>query len=123
MNNQERYEKDLKIIPKGESKTYVIDGLDTVIYRTDMGHLCGYVCVPEDTEIDWVNEIHCHGGITFQDWRDFFITNGYYIGFDCAHSGDWSPYSPEIFKETYKDVDFVQNELKNIIEQVKGKLK
>ena len=123
MTNRDRYEADLLTLQKGHVKTAIVDGFDTVIYRTDMGHLCGYVRVPEDTEIDWVNEIQCHGGITFQGWRDFLITNGYYIGFDCAHYGDWMPYDFIFYEGTYKDVDFVRNELEEIIKQVKEKLK
>ena len=121
MTNQERYEEDLLTLQKGHVKTDTVDGFDTVIYRTDMGHLCGYVRIPENTKVDWEKEIQCHGGITFQGWRDFGITNGYYVGFDCAHYGDWMPYDSIFYEGTYKDVDFVQNEIKNIIKQLKEK--
>lgn len=41
MTNQERYEEDLKIIPKGGSKAYVIDGFNACIRRHGhIGHLC-----------------------------------------------------------------------------------
>ena len=64
MTNQERYEEDLKIIPKGGSKAYVIDGFNACIRRHGyIGHLCGYVEVPDGLSVN-IDEINCHGGIT-----------------------------------------------------------
>lgn len=88
MTNQERYEEDLKIIPGGGSKAYVIDGFNACIRRHEyIGHLCGYVEVPEELSVN-IDEINCHGGITFNDNWSEFPTNGHYIGFDCMHFGD-----------------------------------
>ena len=52
------------------------------------GHLCGYVRIPEthpyfrkeDIDLD------CHGGINFNEAHE-----EHWIGFDCAHSGDYVP--------------------------------
>ena len=125
MTNQERYEEDLKIIPEGGSKAYVIDGFNACIRRHGyVGHLCGYVEVPDGLSVD-INKIECHGGITFNDSWSEFPTDGYYIGFDCMHFGDWEPISAREglsrSDDTYKDSEFVLNEIKNIIKQLKEK--
>lgn len=121
MTNQERYEEDLKIIPKLGDKTYDIDGFEAVIYRHSLGHLCGYVRIPLDSDINGEREIECHGGITFQGEIDFNTINGNFIGFDCAHYGDWIESCPGFDGDTYKDTEFVLNEIKNIIKQLKEK--
>ena len=121
MDNQERFLKDLLAIPRRSYKTYIIDGFDAVVYRTDLGHLCGYVRIPLYSTLDGEKEIDCHGGITFQGERDFGTTNGNYIGFDCAHLGDWTPIDSGLGDEIYKDTNFVLNELKHIVKQLKEK--
>lgn len=125
MTNQERYENDLKIIPKGGSKAYVIDGFNACIRRHGyIGHLCGYVEVPDGLSVN-IDEIDCHGGITFDDNWSEFPTNGHYIGFDCMHFGDWDPLLASngwsSVNYTYKDTEFALNEIKNIIKQLKEK--
>lgn len=73
------------------------------------GHLCGYVQIPEDHP--YFNKDHshsnidAHGGLTFWDFGDF-NENGYidskdifWIGYDCAHAGDYVP-SFELFRRT-----------------------
>ena len=125
MTNRERYEEDLKIIPEGGSKAYVIDGFNACIRRNGrFGHLCGYVEVPDGLSVD-IDEIDCHGGITFNDHWSEFPTDGYYIGFDCLHYRDWEPFSARAMllasDHTYKDSEFVLNEIKNIIKQLKEK--
>lgn len=125
MTNRERYEEDLKIIPEGGSKAYVIDGFNACIRRPGrFGHLCGYVEVPDGLSVD-IDEIDCHGGITFNGHWSEFPTDGYYIGFDCLHYRDWDPFSARAMllasDHTYKDSEFVLNEIKNIIKQLKEK--
>lgn len=127
MTNQERYEEDLKVIPEGGSKAYVIDGFNACIRRHGyIGHLCGYVEVPDGLSVD-IDEINCHGGITFNDNWSEFPTDGYYIGFDCLHFGDWDKITANarlsFINQTYKDSKFVLNEIKNIIKQLKEKQK
>lgn len=126
MTNQERCWEDLKIIPEGGNKAYVIDGFNACIIRDrDIGYLCGYVEVPDGLNVD-VDEIACHGGITFNGHWSKFPTDGYYIGFDCIHVGDWDPITARVglsIGNTYKDSEFVLNEIKNIIKQLKEKQK
>ena len=55
------------------------------------GHLCGYIQIPEThpyfrKKHKLSNDLDCHGGITFED-----IHEEHWIGFDCAHSGDYVP--------------------------------
>lgn len=125
MTNQERYEEDLKIIPEGGSKDYFIDGFNACIIRHSfVGHLCGYVEVPDGLSVD-IDEIDCHGGITFNDRWIVFPTDGYYIGFDCMHFRDWTPIGAKeglIYSDDeYRDTEFVLNEIKHIIKQLKEK--
>lgn len=60
-----------------------------ILYPT--GCRCGYVKLANP--IDSVDEIMCHGGITFNQLVDdnsyrFGNKHGHWIGFDCAHIGD-----------------------------------
>ena len=72
-----------------------------------------------------VNEIDCHGGITFNERWSEFPTANYCIGFDCMHFRDWNPLSAKeglsSDEDTYRDTEFVLNEIKNIIKQLKEK--
>ena len=125
MTNQERYEEDLKVIPEGGSKNYVIDGFHACIRRHGyVGHLCGYVEVPDGLDVN-INGINCHGGITFNDRWDELPTDGRYIGFDCMHFRDWNPVSAKegltYSDDEYRDTEFVLNEIKKIIKQLKEK--
>ena len=125
MTNQERYEEDLKVIPEGGSKAYIIDGFNACIRRHGyVGHLCGYVEVPDGLSVN-INEIDCHGGITFNDHWDELPTDGYYIGFDCMHFRDWNPISARegltYSEDEYRDSEYVLNEIKHIIKQLKEK--
>lgn len=125
MTNQERYEEDLKVIPEGGSKAYVIDGFNACIRRHGfVGHLCGYVEVPDGLSVN-INEIACHGSITFNDRWDELPTDGYYIGFDCMHFRDWTPLSAKegltYDDDEYRDSEYVLNEIKHIIKQLKEK--
>lgn len=107
------------------------------------GHWCGYVRLPEGHA--WINKeglnIDCdiHGGITFTGER-FEDIRGFWVGFDCAHASDILPSVDNLFSEnyqpdllvdqisafipnftnkTYKNIDFVINELKSLAEKAK----
>lgn len=64
-----------------------------LITFTDMGSRCGYVAIPDGQTIN-IDEIECHGGITFEgtdhNAKDLLPIkcNDLWIGFDCAHFGD-----------------------------------
>lgn len=104
------------------------------------GHLCGYVKIPQDHSW-WKNnfyhhevDIDCHGGLTYNDCE-----NGHWIGFDCAHSGDYVPTSElfrkisgintlfpppngfencSIFNPVYRNGEFCIEQCKHIIEKL-----
>lgn len=106
------------------------------------GHLCGYVQIPSDHpyhhKVYEDMEIDCHGGLTFGKESD-----AHWIGFDCAHMGDYTPslgyfrkISPKmkswretfpitegfeefsLFNPTYKNISYCIDECKNIVEQL-----
>jgi len=65
--------------------------------------------------------IMVHGGITYDECTEDILT----IGFDCAHSGDFTPgflYTlGERFKrdgDTYKDVEYIRTELESVSKQI-----
>lgn len=110
----------------------------------ELKHLCGYVELPEkhklygETNVDneFLLNLDIHGGVTYAKDKRFkdiyravplFIDEyvPYVVGFDCGHAGDYSPYSwstgisKALSYETYKDIDYVTNECKNLAKQLK----
>lgn len=107
------------------------------------GHLCGYVKVPEDHHLFgkrsecWDADLDCHQGITFSEFHE-----EHWIGFDCAHSGDYVPtmemmrkkrrYSGEfelfpipegfenctLFHPVYRNMEYCIYECKRLIESL-----
>ncbi|MFA9413311.1 hypothetical protein ACERC8_01490 [Streptococcus sp. E29BA] len=117
MVQQELFERDLEKVGMYGQKSLEVDGFKALIRRTPMGHLCGYVEVPEDLSVD-TNYIDCHGGVTAdQSDVESFPTTGRYIGFDCAHAGDWTPWHQEGF---YRNYEFVVGEIEGIVRQLKN---
>ena len=112
---KQRYLADLEKLGKNESTTGSISGYRYAIFRTDLGNLCGYVEMTGSRSD--VETIECHGGVTYDYDSDkhLFGLSGHFIGFDCAHASDWVP---GIGFGTYKDVDFVMEEIKKIIDQL-----
>jgi hypothetical protein len=100
-----------------ESHGYVCE----VKRHTSFGTLMGYVYIPTDHPIAQAkipeDVLAVHGGITYWDARD----GAFVVGFDCAHAGDIVP-NNGIMKfagDTYKDFDFVINQLENLARQIK----
>lgn len=114
-------------------------GLPCLIKRNRAGALCGYVGVPEGhpwhgqdyTEPEPYPEVH--GGLTYAapctEGGDEASTichipepgepdNVWWLGFDCAHSGDLCPsYERRWFQDTYKAMAYVENECATLAEQ------
>ena len=94
------------------------------------GQLNGYVRIPENHPFynkgyDDI-KIECHGGLTFSG--ELEGETGFYIGFDTAHYLDFMPFMamingrdfPTIMEQTtYKDIDYVRNECKEIVDQLR----
>lgn len=86
-------EKTIEVIAKGEMLGFE---WFVVSYGT---HPCCYIKIPEDHELFEVdyrdyydNDIHinCHGGITYSANRLLDgLDNGWYIGWDYTHLGDY----------------------------------
>lgn len=104
----------------------------------ELKHLCGYVELPKKHKLygkDYINneeifnEINVHGGVTYTNKIRFKQQNyiiDYVVGFDCAHTGDYSPYflpllgmNRVIGDDTYRDIEYVTNECKKLAKQLK----
>src|SRR6266852_2577156 len=85
-------------------KKWDFNGLQCVVARADladgdeglMKHRCGYVRIPQchkwhGKDYDDI-DVSVHGGLTFSKVEPCSHVDGtgYWIGFDCAHSGDAS---------------------------------
>jgi hypothetical protein len=109
------------------------------------GYFCGYVCIPKNHK-NYAKDpfkdfrYDCHGGLTYGRLEE---NEEYWIGFDCAHSGDLIPSMeklkqsrkdlfkecfeglqeykkmyPHLFINTYRNIDYCINECKSLAEQV-----
>ena len=107
----EYYYQDL--IKNGNEKEFFYMNYKCLIRRNvSMGHLCGYVFI--DKYIDVSKIKHIHGDITWGDHEK--------VGFDCAHlSTDFVPLINYSTKSVYKDFDFVESELKKLVNQLTQK--
>jgi len=120
-------------------------GYDCIINRSNVGALCGYVRVPKNSKfIDekLYSRLDVHGGITYTEKDE---DGDFWIGFDCSHHDDIIPIhglyeehmsdqlkhekqliksmvgDPLRINKTYKDFDFVTNEIMNIVDQMMKK--
>ncbi|MEM7621479.1 MAG: hypothetical protein AAF228_13715 [Pseudomonadota bacterium] len=83
-------------------------GLECLIIRNIVGALCGYVGVDKNhpaykvDAFDWSNpsleNIDVHWGLTFSGFLDRSNTELWFLGFDCAHSGDLAPGHNSLFE-------------------------
>ncbi len=104
------------------------------------GHFCGYVKIPKSHPLFRQRnlDLDCHGGLTCNE-----IHEEHWVGFDCAHTGDYVP-SIEHFRKTnpsirelakmlpipeglddcplfypvYKNIEFCTQECMNLITQL-----
>lgn len=99
-------------------------GFQCHIMRTRrMGHLCGYVDVPEGHPwyglgYDAITGVDVHGGLTYARATD----NVWRIGFDCGHAGDLIPgmvelYGPRDYGDIYRTIGYVEAECRKLAEQ------
>lgn len=119
-------------------------GFPCLIVRTPSGHLCGYVALPPNhpdykKDYDDIN-VDCHGGLTYGSLCSGHICHiskpgapddVYWVGFDHAHSGDYTPRNNE-FKEkfglhfsqqdyeVYRDIEYVIKGVKYLAEQLQS---
>lgn len=98
--------------------TFYYKGFKCNIKRNNMGAYCGYVDLKNEETYNKLDESIVHGGITGS-------LGPYSVGFDCCHFSDIMPFSYiysshgiTLNKGTFKDMQFVQNIIKNIVDSV-----
>jgi|JI9StandDraft_1071089.scaffolds.fasta_scaffold07875_7 hypothetical protein len=132
-----------------------ITGMDCLIKRSPVGALCGYVAVTPDhpaygKDYDDV-EVIVHGGLTYAAPCDEDPHSGichvseegdhaWWLGFDCAHSGDLAPSTKSILEELdhtfptlgqsavglggrvdeYRNIEYVRSQCVMLAVQLKG---
>lgn len=128
-------------------KDFMLDGYRCVIVGHEMGHRCGYVGLPVGHKLYGIGyddvDISVHGGLTYADGsRDSNYpveSELWWLGFDCAHCGDGKDfllikeladertYSMMLeiermypVKETIRTTEYVENELIEMVEQLKA---
>ena len=114
MENFKNYERDLLKLGHDESKVLKIGGATCMIRRVSAssgGYLCGYVSAPEGL---YMGDYHVHGGITFRGEID----GAYWYGFDCNAADDWSADGANIGKATYRDYDYVVEQLSGLVHRM-----
>lgn len=116
-------------------------GLNCVIHRGGSGALCGYVGIPKShpmhgKDYDAVHsempDLEVHGGLTYANEcqgavchvpKEVEDESLWWLGFDCAHSGDVCPAHLRFHGrmsdyERYKNVDYVRKETECLAEQL-----
>lgn len=122
---------------------FLYKGYDCIIVRNELGCLCGYVRIPKNSpfmETSLREGLQVHGNISHAETDEF---DDFWIGFDCAQYDDLVPAHEYITKtygddpydikkkfgdplrinKTYKNVNFVENELMNLVDQIFKKRK
>lgn len=107
-------------------KQGIYGGYDYLVLFVNGSHYCGYVKIPESHPLhgrpyDYI-DVECHGGLTFGRVTDFdhireTITNGYWIGWDYAHVGDYCAFMPDENDKKWTP-DEVEAEAKHVIDQL-----
>jgi hypothetical protein len=109
-----------KVRAEGNEKRFDYKGYPCVVLRRSI-HLCGYVGLPKGHKYygkDYRKiDVDVHGGLTYaEDDNGFWV-----IGFDCAHSGDYTGYCSFSFcssGNTYRDMEYVEVQIKNLVRQI-----
>jgi hypothetical protein len=133
LKSKSKLEQVLDIIQHEPNyETFEYKGYKVVIKRMMHfgGQLNGYVRIPvnhpyydKDFTSDDLENIQCHGGLTFSG--ELEGETGFFIGFDTAHYQDYMPFlqmnlstDRTMNDGTYKDITYVRNECKHIVDQL-----
>jgi hypothetical protein len=120
--------------------------LCAIVRQKDMQFLCGYVQIPFGKlrkkilrirripgryEYVLLRGIEAHGGLSFFGFhKNYRLSRGYWIGFDCAHAYDFMPgmmallnslqaHSGDFMRhDTYRDFAYVKAEVTDLARQV-----
>lgn len=87
-------------------------------------HFCGYVHSHKRVSKSDVCEFNVHGGLNFRKKGNLFPSpdlppySKWWYGFDCGHCYDLSPGGTIDADQTYRNFEFVQNEIKKLCDQL-----
>lgn len=114
-------------------------GMPCIIHRGPVGAWCGYVAVPPGHPwhgkemFDDALDARAHGGVTYTNTCSGEVCHVakpgepddvWWIGFDCAHSGDLSPSDTRLYGFSYgvyRDQRYVTEQTKDLAEQARLK--
>lgn len=96
-------------------------GFPALVLFVNNSHNCGYVGFEKNHWVYGLNydhfmDINVHGGLTFSSDIDIGDHGLWYLGFDCSHHGDKTPYNSIGIERT---VEFCVNECENLAKQIK----
>jgi hypothetical protein len=60
--------------------------------------------------------VRCHGGLTYSGMRD----GAWWLGFDCAHSGDLCPQLSQHDGDVYRNVEYVKASLAKLCSDIEA---
>lgn len=97
-----------------------------IIRHAIMGFYCGYVRVKGILEgVDYyhhlLNDIDVHGGLTYSG--KIHRHDGYWLGFDCGHGGDYIPYSGRPIEDyeiapIFREKSYVKEQCEKLAKQI-----
>lgn len=115
-------------------KFLVFDFPALALKHSYMGHWCGYVGVPNahgayglDYNHPRLRAIRVHGGLTYAGpgFNEAFLGDFWWLGFDCAHWGDYIPALPQTAApglENIRNLDYIIKECQTLGEQLESVL-
>jgi len=121
---------------------FIYKNLDCMIVRNSLGSWCGYVGVNNTHPLYGLNyssieqDLNVHGGLTYSDKCTGSVCHTpepgrtddiWWLGFDCAHSGDLVPKfslfrhqlgESRFYDEAYRTKEYVIAEVKKLADQI-----
>ena len=121
IRNELNDENDI-IKKEGDYKYFLYRGYKCHICRNpNMLSLNGYVELPKGHKLYGTDgeNLAVHGGITWsgKNFPDGSENGNWILGFDCSHAGDLTIISLSS-QDIYRTMEYVQNELKSLVDQV-----
>lgn len=63
-----------------------------------------------------LDSVEVHGGLAYSG--EMPDSDKWWFGFDCAHYGDHVPFCSLVGREVYRDMRYVTEELKSLVDQI-----
>lgn len=111
-----------KIDLEGDRKDFTYKEHECRVLRMPItGHLCGYVGVCTSSSLHGIDygsldSVEVHDGLTYSG--EMPDSDKWWFGFDCAHYGDHVPFCSLVGREVYRDMRYVTEELKSLVDQI-----